>query len=103
MRLADYVYQIGTRLHRSNDGWTRCLIAYSLFTFLMCPHALLWKIQCVFFTAATWTRIRDKGAEPTVDEILILDKIFENEELSKLFTPETYLSLIHISEPTRPY
>lgn len=65
-------------------------MGYSMFTFLMTPQALIWKIQFAFFAAATWTRIRDKGAEPTVDEIQILDKVFENEELSALFTPETY-------------
>jgi hypothetical protein len=35
MRAADYLYQTGSRLHRSNDGWTRSLIGYSAFTFLM--------------------------------------------------------------------
>lgn len=90
MRAADYLYQIGTRLHRSNDGWTRCLIGYSTFAFLMTPHALLWKFHFAFFTMATMSRIRDKGAEPTVDEILVLDKVFGNERLAALFTPDTY-------------
>lgn len=90
MRAADYVYTIGSGLHRSNDGWTRTLVAYSMFAFLMTPQALIWKIQFAFFAAATWTRIRDKGTEPMVDEIQILDTIFADEELSKLFTPETY-------------
>jgi hypothetical protein len=36
------------------------------------------------------TRIRDKGSEPTIDEIFILDTIFANEKLSQLFTPNTY-------------
>jgi hypothetical protein len=35
-------------------------------------------------------RIRDKGAEPTVDEINLLDTIFANEKLNTLFTPDTY-------------
>lgn len=39
---------------------------------------------------ATLARIRDKGAEPTIDEVMILDTIFKNEKLGKLFTPETY-------------
>lgn len=90
MRAADYLYQIGNRLHRSNDGWTRCLIAYSAFAFMMTPHALIWKIHFAFFTMATITRIRDKGAEPTVDEIYVLDTIFANDKLKELFTPETY-------------
>ena len=43
-----------------------------------------------FFTLATLSRIRDKGSEPTVDEVYVLDTIFKNEKLNKLFTPETY-------------
>lgn len=73
MRAADYLYQIWCRLHRSNDGWTRTLIAYTAFAFLMTPHALIWKIHFAFFGLATLARIRDKGAEPTIDEIYILD------------------------------
>lgn len=90
MRLSDYLYQIGCRLHRSNDGWTRCLVAYTGFTFMMIPQALLWKIHFGFFTMATLSRIRDKGAEPTVDEILILDTVFANPALNELFKPESY-------------
>jgi len=56
----------------------------------MTPHALLWKFHFAFFTMALVTRIRDKGAEPTVDEIHILDKIFGNKKLGTLFTPDTY-------------
>lgn len=51
---------------------------------------MIWKIHFAFFAAATWTRIRDKGTEPTVDEILILDHIFKNEKLSGLFSPTSY-------------
>lgn len=90
MRLGDYVWQTGTRLHRSNDGWTRCLLAYTGFCFMMMPQAMIWKIHFAFFTMATLARIRDKGAEPTVDEIHILDTIFKNEKLSALFSPTTY-------------
>jgi hypothetical protein len=35
-------------------------------------------------------RLRDKGAEPSVDEIWMLDTIFKNERLNKLFSPKTY-------------
>lgn len=35
-------------------------------------------------------RIRDKGAEPTIDEVAVLDTVFKNEKLNTLFTPETY-------------
>ena len=37
MRLSDYLYQIGCRLHRSNDAWTRCLVGYTAFSFMMIP------------------------------------------------------------------
>jgi len=56
----------------------------------MLNQALIWKIHFAFFTAATLARIRDKGAEPTIDEVWILDTIFKNEKLNKLFTPQTY-------------
>jgi len=90
MRAADYTYQIYSRLHRSNDGWTRSLIGYTTFCFLMLNQALIWKIHFAFFTAITLARIRDKGSEPTIDEVWVLDKIFNNEKLKTLFTPETY-------------
>lgn len=53
----------------------------------MFNQALVWKIHFFFFTLATLSRIRDKGAEPTIDEIWVLDTIFKNEKLNKLFTP----------------
>ena len=90
MRASDYLYQIGCRLHRSNDGWTRCLVGWTAFSFLMIPQALIWKIHFAFFSVVTMARIRDKGAEPTVDEIAILDKIFGNDKLAELFSPKTY-------------
>ena len=43
-----------------------------------------------FFALVTLARIRDKGAEPTIDEVWVLDNIFKHEKLGKLFTPETY-------------
>jgi len=89
-RATDYLYQIYSRIHRSNDGWTRSLIGYTGFCFLMLNQALIWKIHFGFFTLATLARIRDKGAEPTMDEVWVLDTIFKNEKLNKLFTPETY-------------
>lgn len=89
MRAADYFYQIGSRLHRSNDAWTKCLFAYSGFTFMMFSQALIWKIHFLFTAICTVTRIRDKGAEPTIDEVWVLDTIFKNEKLNKLFTPQT--------------
>jgi hypothetical protein len=90
MRGADYLYQIGTRLHRSNDGWTRTLFAWTSFSFLMASQALVWKIHFVCGSLVLLARIRDKGAEPTVDEINVLDTIFANERLAQLFTPKTY-------------
>jgi len=87
MRAGDYLYQIYSRLYRSNDAWTRTLIAYAGFTFLMFNQALIWKMHFIFTMMVTLARIRDKGAEPTIDEIWMLDQIFKNEKLNKLFTP----------------
>lgn len=56
----------------------------------MMPYALVWKIHFAFTSIITATRIRDKGSEPTVDEIWVLDTLFANEKLNKLFTPQTY-------------
>jgi hypothetical protein len=89
-RASDYLYQIYSRLHRSNDGWTRGLVGYTSFTFLLLSQALIWKIHFAFFSLVTLARIRDKGAEPSIDEIWVLDTIFKNEKINKLFTPETY-------------
>jgi len=82
MRLSDYLYQITSRIGRSNDGWTRCLVGWTAFSFMMIPQALIWKIHFGFFSMCTLSRIRDKGAEPTIDEILVLDTVFANEKLS---------------------
>ena len=68
-RGGDYIYQQFKRLHRSNDGWTRCLVGYTTFCFLMANQALFWKVHLFFFGLFTATRIRDKGHEPTLDEV----------------------------------
>lgn len=90
MRAADYLFQIGSRLHRSNDAWTRCLLGWIGFSFMMSSQALIWKIHLAFTTLATAARIRDRGAEPTIDEVWVLDTIFKNDKLRALFSPETY-------------
>lgn len=90
MRTGDYIYQIANRLHRSNDTWTRCLAGYSFFAFLMASQAFVWKLHFFMGTAALLARIRDKGAEPTIDEIHLFDTIFANEKLKTLFTPQTF-------------
>jgi len=90
MRGADYIYQIGSRLHRSNDAWTKCLLAWTGFSFMMFSQALIWKIHFAFFGLATAARIRDKGNEPSMDEVWVLDTVFANEKLKQLFTPTTY-------------
>lgn len=90
MRSSDYFYQIFSRLHRSNDGWTRTLAAYTSFSFLMASQALVWKVHFFVGSLSLAARIRDKGAEPTVDEINLLDTIFANDKLNTLFTPDTY-------------
>lgn len=56
----------------------------------MAHQALFWKVHLFCFGLFTVTRIRDRGAEPTIDEVQVLDTIFQNEKLNKLFTPETY-------------
>lgn len=89
-RAADYLYQIGVRIHRSNDGWTRLLTGYTGFCFLMCSQAFIWKFHLAFSAAVLVTRIRDRGNEPRADEINILDTVFTNEKLSELFSPTTY-------------
>jgi len=77
-------------LGRSNDSWTRCLIGYSFFSFLMASQALIWKIHFAAGTLAVLSRIRDKGREPTIDEVHVLDTVFGNEKLRALFSPESY-------------
>ena len=98
IRATDYMYQIYRRLHRSNDGWTRCLIGYTAFSFLMFNQALFWKIQFGFFALFTASRIRDKGAEPTLDEVWLLDTIFANDKLRGLFGAETYHVIDYFQE-----
>lgn len=90
MRGFDYFYQIGKRLHRSNDPWTKVLLGYTTFCFLMAHQALFWKTHLFFFGLFTITRIRDRGAEPTIDEVNVLDTIFENKKIREYFSPETY-------------
>jgi hypothetical protein len=57
---------------------------------MMFSQALIWKIHFGFFAMVTAARIRDKGAEPSMDEVWVLDTVFKNEKLAKLFTPQTY-------------
>lgn len=89
-RASDYVYQIFKRLHRSNDAWTRVLVGYTSFCFLMAHQALFWKVHLFCFGCFTLARIRDRGAEPTIDEVFVLDTIFQHDVLKKYFTPQTY-------------
>ena len=57
---------------------------------MMLAQGPLWKLHFAFFTLMTASRIRDKGAEPTIDEVAVLDTVFKNEKLRGLFSPETY-------------
>ena len=57
---------------------------------MMFSQAPVWKLHFAFTALATAARIRDKGAEPTIDEVSVLDSVFKNEKLNKLFSPETY-------------
>lgn len=90
MRASDYLFQIGCRIHRSNDGWTKMLAGYTSFCFLMASQAFVWKLHLAFSAAVLVTRIRDRGNEPRADEINILDTVFANDKLNTLFTPDTY-------------
>jgi hypothetical protein len=56
----------------------------------MFAQAPIWKIHFAVSALATAARIRDKGAEPTIDEVWVLDQVFKNEKLNKLFSPQTY-------------
>lgn len=90
MRFGDSLFQLSSRLQRSNDAWTRVLLSWVGFSFMMFSHAPLWKIHFFASSVITLTRIRDKGVEPTIDEVHVLDTVFANEKLRALFTPETY-------------
>ena len=50
----------------------------------------MWKFHFIFTLGALVSRIRDRGMEPTVDEVYVLDQVFKNEKINKLFTPTTY-------------
>lgn len=89
-RAGDYLYQISERLHRSNDGWTRTMVAYSAFSCYMMSYALIWKIHFGVTSMLCLARIRDKGAEPTLDEIHLLDTLFANDKIRELFKPTSY-------------
>jgi hypothetical protein len=52
--------------------------------------SFIWKFHFAFFAMATAARVRDKGAEPTVDDIAVLDTVFANEKLAGLFGVDTY-------------
>lgn len=41
-------------------------------------------------TITLYTRIRDKGMEPQIDEVWFLDTIFKNEKIASLFNPQTF-------------
>jgi len=73
----------------------------------MASQALIWKIHFAAATLAVLTRIRDKGMEPTIDEVHVLDTIFGNEKLRALFSPDSYhvLDYDHEWEPdlSNPY
>jgi len=56
----------------------------------MANQALFWKLHFFFFSLFTVTRIRDRGVEPTLDEVWLFDKLFADEKISKLFSPKTF-------------
>lgn len=89
-RGADYVYQIFKRLHRNNDAWTKLLLTYTGFSFMMMNQALIWKIHFFFFSLFTATRIRDRGFEPTLDEVWLFDTLLKQEGVLRFFTSKTW-------------
>lgn len=89
-RAGDYLYNVTKRLHRSNDGWTRTLVGYTTFCFLMANQALFWKLHLFFFSLFTATRIRDRGVEPTLDEVWLFDTLLANEKVASLFSSKTW-------------
>lgn len=56
----------------------------------MFNQALVWKIHLFFFSLFTYTRIRDRGMEPVLDEVFLFDTLFKNEKVLSLFTPKTF-------------
>lgn len=90
MRAGDYLYQIANNLKRVNDGWTRTLVGYTGFCFMMLAQGPFFKLHFAVCALLTAARIRDKGAEPHMDEVWVLDQVFKNEKLRELFSPETY-------------
>ena len=73
MRAGDYIYQIMGNMSRVNDGWTKSLVGYTGFCFMMLTHGPLFKLHFFVSALLTAARIRDKGAEPTMDEVWVLD------------------------------
>ena len=56
----------------------------------MANQALFWKVHLFFFSLFTVTRVRDRAVEPSVDEVMVFDTLFENEKIASLFTPKTF-------------
>ena len=90
MAYKDWFYQIMSRLHRSNDWYTRLLILNVIATWNLFSTCLLFKLQFLVGFAVLYSRIRDKGCEPTIDEVQFLDLMFEHPEISKMFNVNTY-------------
>jgi len=66
---------------------------------MMANQALFWKLHLFFFSLATVARIRDRGMEPTIDEVWIYDTIFKNEKILSLFHPKT----MHVIDYTQEW
>lgn len=57
---------------------------------MLANQALFWKLHLFCFSLFTAARIRDKGMEPTLDEVWLFDTLFKNEKIHSLFTPKTF-------------
>lgn len=57
---------------------------------MLANQALFWKLHLFCFSLFTAARIRDKGLEPTLDEVWLFDTLLKNEDIHRLFTAKTW-------------
>ena len=86
----NYLYQISKRIHRSNDVYSYCLASCVLLSGYLFPISWVWRVSFFATFLGLITRIRDKAFEPRVDEVYVLDQLFQNKEVSKYFNMKTY-------------
>merc|ERR1719242_2436591 len=84
-----YFHNVNTFHGAYGPELTKTLVGYTGFCFMMLTHGPFFKLHFFVSALLTAARIRDKGAEPTMDEVWVLDQVFKNEKLRELFSPET--------------